>query len=135
MSHSHIRVPKPVQRFRPWSAILMGAVAVVLVALFGLGRVIEWPSKTDHSTTTGQVLETRIVVDHLRYNSYGGLIYYRIDAHVSYQIQGQQQDRWMTASETTTEREVLAVKLSSHPKTCLVYWFPKHPENAQCRLQ
>jgi hypothetical protein len=113
----------------------MVGVALALVALIGLGRVIEWPSNTDHSTAAGQVLETRIVVDHLGESQYGGVIYYRIEAHVRYELHSQQRDQWMTASEATTEREVLAVRLSSHPKTCLVYWFPKHPENAQCQLQ
>ena len=135
MNHSHIRVSKPAQRSRPWSVLFVGLVAVVLIVLFGLGRVIEWPSNTNHSTAAGQVLETRIVVDHLGESQYGGIIFYRIEAHVRYELHGQQREQWMTASEANPERQMLAAKLASRPVNCMVYWFEKHPENPKCQLE
>jgi hypothetical protein len=90
---------------------------------------------TDHLTAQGNVSDTRIVIDHIRDSQYGGLIFYRIEALVSYEIEGQTQNRWLVASEITTAREFLVAKLADHPKACQVYWLPNHSENARCRFQ
>jgi hypothetical protein len=84
--------------------------------------------------TEGRTSETRIVVDRILDSSMGGKILYRIDAHLTYRIDGQTQDRWLTASGTDASRELLALKLANHPKTCQVYWRTGHPESAKCRL-
>jgi hypothetical protein len=109
---------------------------VILVIVFFMAvRLPQGSIDNRYLTAGGKVTETRIVIDHIQDSQYGGQIYYRIDAHVSYQIDGQVEDRWLTASETTTARELLSAKLATQPKTCQVYWFPNHPENARCRFQ
>jgi hypothetical protein len=107
------------------------AVAVLLIA------TLRWhqPYDLDHLTTEGIVSDSRIVIDHIRDNPYGGLIYYRTEALVTYEIDGQAQNRWLIASEITTERVRLASKLADSPKICQVYWLPDHPENARCRFR
>jgi hypothetical protein len=135
MSHSRIRVPKPVQRTSPWLTIVGTTTIVVLVGVLAFGKLFYWPSSSSYQTAPGTVLETRMVVDHLRDSPYGGQIYYRIEAHVRYSIEGRQKEQWMTASETTAGREMLAAKLAPQPKNCRVYWFPNHSENAKCQLE
>ncbi|MGA9072411.1 MAG: hypothetical protein WB424_19275 [Terracidiphilus sp.] len=134
MSHSHIRKPKPEPSQQPWLAVAIGATLIVFLAIAVLIKTYDWQTDADHLTATGKVLETRIVVDHTRESNYGGRIFYRIDARVQYEIQGGQQERWIAASEATTERELLSIKLAPSPKNCLVHWPPKHPENARCLL-
>ncbi|MFZ0746447.1 MAG: hypothetical protein WAM85_18715 [Terracidiphilus sp.] len=104
------------------------------MALFVLIRLDRSAART-YFTADGTVQETRIVVDHIGDSQFGGQIYYRIEAHVNYEVEGQDQDRWLTASEITPERDLLTAKLQPLPKTCRVYWVPKHPENAKCRLE
>jgi hypothetical protein len=134
MSHSHIRVPRPSPQSRPWGEVVLAVSVFVAIALLAFGSFVGWQSNEDHTSATGSILETRIVLDHIVDSQYGGGIYYRIEARTSYEFQGQSQDRWLTASEITTARELLQVKLASHPKYCVVYWVPGHAENAKCRL-
>jgi hypothetical protein len=103
--------------------------------IFAFGRLIVPPSHDHYATANGSILETRIVVDHIRDNQYGGLIYYRVEARTRYELEGHSQERWLTASEITTTREELVAMIAAHPKTCLVYWFPKNPENVKCRIE
>lgn len=136
MSHSHIRVRVPPPKRNPWLEATVGiaffiAVAVVYIAI----RMLHPFYDTDHLTAEGKVYETRIVMDHIRDSQYGGLIFYRTEALVSYEVEGQTQSRWLIASEITTERAMLASKLAGSPTTCQVYWLPGHPENARCRFQ
>jgi hypothetical protein len=135
MSHRHVLLPKAVPVRRPWleATVILGVA--FLIALYAFYRSGDRPSEYEYSTTMGTVLDTRIVVDSMRESRYGGLIYYRIEADVSFEIQGRQQERWLTASETTTARELLMARLSNKPKACRVYWRPDHPENARCEFQ
>ena len=134
MSHSHIRVPRPAPQRDPWLEFVVAASIVVLVALLAFGGFVGRSFDETNVTATGSILETRIVVDHILDSQYGGRIFYRIEARTSYEFQGQSQDRWLTASEITTARELLQAKLASRPKYCVVYWVPGHSENAKCRL-
>jgi hypothetical protein len=134
VSHSHIRATK-LPRRRPWIEIPLIAGFTVLTALFLFITLASMNSDRRFSTANGKVMETRIVVDHTRESFYGGYIFYRIEAHTNYLLNGQPQERWLTASEVTEGREQLELKLATHPKTCLVYWPPDHPENAKCDLK
>jgi hypothetical protein len=134
MSHSHVRVPRLPPQRHPGLEFVVAASIVVLVASLAFGNFVWRPSDEDHVSATGSILETRIVVDHIFDSQYGGRIFYRIEARTSYEFQGQSQDRWLTASEITTARELLQAKLASRPKYCVVYWVPGHSENAKCRL-
>jgi hypothetical protein len=135
MSHRHVLVSRavPVRRPRLEAAVILGVA--VLIALYAFYRSGDRPSDFEYVTIMGTVLDTRIVVDSMRENRYGGLIYYKVEADVRFEIQGRQQERWLTASETTTARELLMARLSTKPKFCRVYWRPGHPENARCEFQ
>jgi hypothetical protein len=108
---------------------------IILAALYLLSGTVNWPIDRQYSTVMGSVVETKIVVDRIQDSIYGGKIYYRIDAHVIYKLGDLQQDRWLTASDSSTARELLNAKLASHPKSCLVYWPPSNPGNAKCKLE
>ena len=134
MSHSRIRIPKPPARRRPWLEFVAGAVMTVFIALFIFVRLADWRSPTHYSTAAGTILETRIAIAGARDSRYGGQIFYRIEARTRFYLEGQTQDRWLTASELTESRQLLVAKLAAQPRSCMVYWTPKHPENAKCRL-
>ncbi len=134
MSHSHIRKPKEEPSQQSWLTVAIGATLVIFLAIAVSIKKYDWQIDADHLTATGKVLETRTVVDHIKDSQYGGGIFYRIEARVQYQIQGVQQERWMAASEATTYREMLSLRLDPPPKSCTVHWPPKHPENAKCQL-
>jgi len=137
MSHSHIRVHESPPQRNLWLETTFGVafVAFVAIAAFYVPGIWHPLYDLDHLTAPGNVSDTRIVIDHTRDSLYGGQIFYRIEALVSYEIDGQTQNRWLTASEVTTERGRLASKLAGSPKSCQVYWLPDHPENARCRFQ
>lgn len=137
MSHTHIRVakPKPVSGRYEWlPAVLLGLALAALAAWMVTWRLDGFIDQS-YFVAEGQVLGTRIVVDHIWDGAHGGFIYYRIEAHVNYKLQNQMQDRWLLASDVTTERERLAAKLATQPKRCLVYWKPDFPENPRCRFE
>ena len=137
MSHAHVRARKPEPTPPPklWPFLTIGTLVGLLCVLYIAGKIRDSAFDSSHLTTQGRISETRIVVDHMLDTSMGGKIFYRIDAHVAYQIDGQTQDRWLTASGIDASHEFLALKLISHPQTCQVYWSPGHPENARCRFQ
>lgn len=135
MSHSHIRIPKPLPRRNRWTEAVILALFAALAALYVVDKSYDWSADRQYSTAEGKILETRIVVEHTSESRYGGQIFYRTEARTRFAVNGQEQMRWLTASEPTTTRELLAAKLSSNPTQCEVYWAPNHPETAKCRLE
>ena len=141
MSQSHIRVPKAAPRRRKGLEITVGIVFVLIPVFYFLARAGGWLTP-DFDSTTGQVLETRIVVDHASESQSGGHIFYRLEAHVKYAIRREDQtlqslqfeDRWLIASEVTATRELLTMVQSKQSRTCEVYWRPGHSEAARCRF-
>jgi hypothetical protein len=137
MSRAHIRVvkklPPPRIEMRFWLTVGVGVFAVV--AVIGWVHSYQMNSFTRHLTADGTVSETRIVVAGLLDSSHGGGILYRTEAHVRFMAEGQQQDRWLTASELTADRGMLAARIASHPGTCIVYWTPGHADAARCSME
>jgi hypothetical protein len=141
MSQSHIRVPRAAPRRRKRLEIIVGIVFVLIPIFYFLARAGGWFTP-EFESTSGQVLETRIVVDHASESQSGGHIFYRLEAHVRYAIPSEDQttqarqfqDRWLIASEATTTRELLTMVQSKQSKTCEVHWRPNHPEAARCRF-
>lgn len=129
---SHLRPSKSSARGERVVQLALGTLMIAFIAMFAQSRLERAAGK---SYSSGSVKEARIVVDHTSEGQLGGTIYYRMELRVSYSVAGEQQDRWLTASEITPDRDGLAAKLVSHPKTCQVYWVPRHPENARCRLE
>lgn len=136
MSHTHIRVPKRPPHRRVWLEVTAGVALLLVPVMYWLARTHGWFVPAMDSTT-GEVLETRIVLDNVRESQYGSQIYYRLEARVSYKDEGSnlRQDRWLTASEVTTTREWLIVLREKKSKVCRVYWIQNHPETAKCLLE
>ena len=135
MKPSRERVPKASPK-RNW--LVRGAVStaiVLLAALFLVGRLRSGFGVGSHLNATGRILDTRIVEERVQDSQNAERTLYRIEVHVTYQTRGQAQDRWLAASEVTTDRDLLAARLASHPGSCEVYWAPHHPENAKCLLR
>ena len=134
MSQSLIKQPKPPQPIVWWHIAL--GLAIVLIAVAAVYLAANWihSSPSTYETTTGKILEIRKVVDHTSDSIYGGKISYRAEAHVRYLADGQMQDRWIRASDGLSQENLL-LKLAVHPTECLVYWSPRHPDNAKCSLK
>jgi len=135
MSHSHVRVPRQnAGRKYRFEAVIF-AVAIVLGGFYVHSRLWPHPVDQSHETATGKVLETRLVVVGTKENSYGGFILYRIEAHVTYPVNGHTQDRWMPASEVSGDRNFLALLMVKQTGKCTVYWSLHHEQNPMCLLQ
>lgn len=135
MSHSHIRKAKEVPPPSPWwrIALFPAVMAVLCAALFIFANWVTTLPKT-YERAQGKILEVRRHVDSIHESSYGTKVVYGLEAHVQYTMNGQMQDRWLSASDDLP-KEILALKLAAHPTECMVYWPPKHPESAKCSLQ
>ena len=108
---------------------------LLLMVLFLVGRMRHGLTDSGQITAEGHILESRIVADHGLQSQDGGHVLYRIEVHVNYELRGMPQDRWLNASDVSTDREPLAAEISKGPKSCEVYWAPHHPENAKCLLK
>jgi hypothetical protein len=137
MSQTHTRAPiRSTPTKLGWGFKVAVTAGVLLTAgLIAFGPQWSPPIEESHEIARGQVLETRIAVAGTRDSYYGGSILYRIEAHVRYDLHGLGQDRWMPASEVSSNRDTLALRLVKPPGTCEVYWVPGHPENPQCLLK
>jgi hypothetical protein len=136
MSRNHIRTRQQALRSR-WRGTVVAAVLLVTVAALLIKRT-PWPRSRVHAdtiTASCTVLDTRVVVDHTRESLRGGVIYYRLEAHVRYEFQGRTQDRWLVASKATTVRELLDAMVAKQPRKGLVFWASNHPEDAKCLLE
>ena len=141
MSQTHIRVSRPPSRRRFWVAIAIAFGVPLIPVVYMVARAESWFAPA-YNSADGTVLETRTVVDHYDNGEFGGSIYYRLEAHVQYSVPdasgiyglSELQDRWLNASDPTTTPELLTVTPQKHPKSCRVYWIPKHPETAKCEF-
>ncbi len=128
--------PRQAPRRRWWGTVVVVVLLVTVAAL--LVKRTPWPRGREHAaavTVSCTVLDTRVVVDHTGDSLRGGFVYYRLEARVRYEAQGQTQDRWLVASKATTVRELLDAMVSKQPRKGLVFWAPGHPEGAKCLLE
>jgi hypothetical protein len=137
MSHSHIRVPKPVPvpKRRRWFEVLFIVGACPLALEGSLSIFMRSPFDTEHESAIGGVSESHVALVGSIDSRYGGHILYQIEAHVRYPYLNQIQDRWMAGSEQNFSRQILEARIRKHPNACEVYWLPNHPENAKCRFE
>lgn len=136
MSRSHIRVKRTPHRPRDRTSVASRVAAVlviVLILIFVTTRMRNPFRVKGHETATATILETRLALASIVDGGRGGYALYRIEAHVTYDLHGTPQDRWISASEAE-RRDDLELVLARHPATCLAYWPPGHPENARCAL-
>ena len=137
MSHAHIRASKaPPQPIKPqylfWICATLFLLSVCTVFFWSNFNASQFWDR--HATADGMIVETRVVIDRVADYRYGGAILYRLDAHVKFKADGQDQDRWLRVQTGTTSRLELMTKAATDPKTCLVYWTPGHLENARCKM-
>jgi hypothetical protein len=133
MSNHHAR-PKPATgRDKLLAALVATAVVVAFVVGATLARKRfdqSWPSVTAH------VLETRVVVVGTGEGGYGpGAIFYRVEAHVAYEVNGKRFDRWLPASDINRDKAYLELWLSQKKnKLCIVHWNPNNPSDIEAVL-
>jgi hypothetical protein len=134
MSQTHIHAGKaPLKRSRLAESAAIVAALVLFGVLLAFG--VYWEGcNSERESSDAKILDTRIVVTQIHEGQRGTSVGYRIEAHVSYDLHGQMQDRWVPVPEMYKDREWLEARLASHPKTCEVSWPKSHPENARCRL-
>jgi hypothetical protein len=134
MSQTHLHAEKaPPKRNKLADAALFLFIAIGLVAAFIFG--IYWEGcVSEREFADARILDTRLAVTDIHQGLYGTKVSYRIEAHVTYGLHGQMQDRWVPVSEIVTDRTLLEARLASHPKTCEVSWPKSSPENARCQL-
>jgi hypothetical protein len=134
MRRIHVRAPKARPKRLQWKEIAVGGILLAFIAVFTLTRLYRTTAGA-YFTSNEIVEEIRIIEIPMPEAENGGLKIYRIEARVSYSLNGTREDRWLPASEPTTTRDLLEARLKTPPKTCVVYWPPKHPEKARCRLK
>lgn len=110
-------------------------ISAVLAGLFVIGRMRGAFPSLDRDTARAQILDTRVDKVALGNSQEGSYILYQLEAHVTYRLADGTQDRWIPASDVTSNRTFLDTLLTAKPKTCLVYWPHKHPESPRCRIQ
>jgi len=133
------KLPARPARRRIWLGVVFASALVLIPAVYWVSRAGEWfvPS---FDSTAGEVLETRIVLDHTRESEFGGSIFYRLEARVKYRIPVRTsatlpelpEDQWLTASDPTTAPELLKAAQAKKATACRVFWIKNHPETAKC---
>jgi hypothetical protein len=114
--------------------ILFVALLVVLVLfVIAFRHPVEpqlWPTATAHISGTRIVA---VAAEERRFQS--GTILYRIEAHVTYQMNGKRVDRWVPASGMKRDKLYLESWLS-HKKqdSCQVRWNPRNPDDVEAIL-
>ena len=114
--------------------ILFVAFVVVLVLFVIAFRhpVVpqSWPTATAH------ISGTRIVAVAAEEHPFqSGTVLYRVEAHVTYQMNGKRVDRWAPAAGMKRDKPYLESWLS-HKKqdSCLVRWNPRNPDDVEAVL-
>jgi hypothetical protein len=138
MSQTHIRIaqPEPPKTNAVRVIMILILSGLVLFCIMAVAvRLVDLWHEPAYITTSGQIEQTRIGVAYTRATSFGGRIYYRIEALVSYQIDGKPTKQWLVASPPTLSREMLLARTSQNPTKCVVYWTEGNPANVQCKIE
>ncbi len=95
-------------------------------------------SRADWKPTEIQVLGTRIVTAYATDagQSHPATFYYRAEAEVQYQVNGQKFDVWLPASRATADRAELQMWLSDKKaRFATVHWNPERPGGGEVKLK
>ena len=106
-------------------------IVISLVAFMTKRFERPWPS------VVGHVLETRVsaVASQDGGTLQAGLIMYRVEAHVTYEVNGEKFDRWLPASDIKSDKTYLEFWLSQKKnKLCIVHWNPGNPSDIEALL-
>ena len=137
VSQTHQRKRKASPRKSGWGDLFLTVIVALAIDVIIVSRMLPgFGFRTGgRETAMGKVLETRIVIYSTQDSSHGGIIFYRIEAHAAFNVNGDRQDRWIPASEANSSREELQLRVSPNPENCMVSWPPRHPENDLCSLK
>lgn len=135
MSQSRIKVLLPPPKRNKRFEFMLWTFGVVAAAFCAFVTLSQWPAHQSYIYEHGTLLETRIVPISSVQGNYGGRIIFQIEARVRYAQNGSPMEQWVPASELTSDRDLLQVRLSSHHISCLVYWFPDSPDKPKCQLE
>lgn len=123
----------------PWRSRSTALVTIIgILMLFAVLLARGFPSGClwrGMVTTHGSVLQTKIDKTYgIGHNNGQPYEYfkYQIKAYVRYDYNGQMQEVWMPASNTLTWQLPLEKMLARDPRTCIVYWSAKYPQNPWC---
>jgi hypothetical protein len=137
MSNHHARLKPPEKhKDRLFATFVVAAILGILAVTFYEGFLSQrsgqiWPS------VTGHVLQTRIVLVGARGGGAyrPGIIDYRAEAHVAYDLNGVHHDEWLPASNVVSDKAYLEFWLSQkESKLCIVHWNPRNPADIEAVL-
>ncbi len=117
-------------------AVAITSVVLALIAVPFYQRYLKSRIDLSHPSVAGTVIETRITVVGTQPQTYrSGIIEYRVEAHVTYDLGGVHHDAWVPASNVGADRAYLAFWLSlKKSKQALIYWNPRNPADVQAVL-
>lgn len=132
MSRSHIGTRSAQAKRWTRREVAMAAMVLAVMAIVLVARLYRFPFASSYRTASAVVLDVRTVpwngVENAREQTR-----YRVELRVRYEQDGQTEDRWLPVNDEAARR-LLAAGLANRPAACEVYWPPRHPENAKCRL-
>jgi hypothetical protein len=127
-------------RIRSTALVNPIGILMLIAVLLACGFLWRRFERRGMVTTHGSVLQTRIDMTYRIGNIlHSGQSYecsvYQIKACVRYDWNGQTQEVWMPASNTLTWELPLEKMLARNPRTCIVYWSAKYPQNPWCEFE
>jgi hypothetical protein len=133
------RKKKPAKTSR-WTMVFVSLAIAGILALpfFFLKRHFALTQHPGWNPTEVQVLGTRIVTAYATdaAESHPAIFYYRAEAEVQYQINGEKFDVWLPASKATSDRLDLEMWLSDKKaRFATVLWNPKKPGEGEVKLK
>ena len=124
-------------REKPGDRLVTFLLVVLIVPLIiGFMLLSHKDDKRPWPTATAHISGTRIVAVAAEEHPFqSGTVLYRVEAHVTYQMNGKRVDRWAPASGMKRDKPYLESWLS-HKKqdSCLVRWNPQNPDDVEAVL-
>lgn len=127
-------------KISPWSLVGVALVIALIIALpfFFLHYHFALTQHPGWNPTEVQVLGTRIVTAYATdaAQSHPATFYYRAEAEVQYQANGEKFDVWLPASKATSDRLDLELWLSDKKgRLATVLWNPRKPGDGEVKLK
>jgi hypothetical protein len=109
---------------------------VIVPLIIGFILLSQKEDKRPWPTATAHVSGTRIVAVAAEEHPFqGGTVLYRVEAHVTYEVNGKRVDRWAPASGMKRDKAYLESWLSHKKKdSCLVRWNPSSRDDLEAVL-
>jgi hypothetical protein len=134
MSNRHSRPPRTSVRDSGGKWIV-SAVALAAVGVLVLARMQVFQMEGCHSsvqTSQATILNSRIARAGTVDTYYGGSILYRIEVLARFSQNGVSQTRWIFASDPSSDRATLQLRILNFPQHCIAYWPVNRPDSVRC---